>query len=776
MAETVRESIDKALTGRSPVEHWTGQIAAYEREFKKWEERSGRILKRYRDEDREKGKDNAQARFNVLWSNVQTVVPAVYSRVPKPDVSRRFKDNDPIARVAGMILERALEYETQHYPDFRTSMKAAVYDRFLPGRGVVWARYEPHILAVKQKLPTDGSQVTEDIDEPQEQLDYECAPVDYVHWKDFGHTVARSWDEVTAVWRRVYMTREACIERFGEEIGKKIPLDSVPEDLKKGEMGGDAANLSRACVYEIWDKTTQKATWISKSMPGVLDEKDDPLELEGFFPCPKPLYATITNESLVPVPDFALYQDQAKQLDTLADRIQGLIQSLQVKGVYDASVAELARIFTEGDSGTLIPVKNWQAFAEKNGLAGAVELVDLKPIYEALRACYEAMQQVLGQIYDITGISDIVRGQSEASETATAQQIKGQYANLRLKALQTDVAVFASQIIQLKAQIICGNFAPETIMKMAAVDEFLPEDQALVPNAMALLLGPRASDPMAERGDNPLSAFRIEVMSDTLVEIDEAGEKEARMEFLQAQGAFMEKALPMAQAVPQLQPLIMKMWKFSVGAFKVGKSVEGAFDQAISELEQLAKQPRSEKPDPEMAKVQAQVQADQARIASDERIAAQKAQLDAQANQIKAQAEAERHMRELQAKAAEDQRAAMIQQDTELKKTALQVAGQIEVARINAQVTAQQNAQKVEMEQQKNAEESMRAAQESEREAQREEREYMATQSAQQAGADTKAIMQQLLDTQGKLLETLAAPKQVMRDGAGRVIGMQVIK
>ena len=700
MAESPRESITKAIEGAelSPVERWKGQIAAYERQFAKWETRVERLLKKYRDEDREKGRDNAAAKFNVLWSNVQTLVPATYSRVPKPDVSRRFRDSDPVGRVAGLILERALDYETQHYPDFRTSMKSAVYDRFLGGRGTVWARYEPHILAVAQDQPTDGVTVTEDIDEPNEELDYECAPVDYVHWKDFGHTVARAWDEVTAVWRRVYMTRDACVERFGDEIGKKIPLDSVPEDLKKGAMaGGDKSDLSRACVYEIWDKQTLRVTWISKSMPDVLDEKEDPLELEGFFPCPKPLYATMTNESLVPVPDFALYQDQAKQLDTLADRIMGLINMLQVKGVYDASIPSLARVFTEGENGALLPVKEWQKFSEKNGLSGAIEVIDLRPIYEALRAAYEAMAQVLNQIYDLTGLSDIVRGQSEASETATAQRIKGQYASLRLKAMQMDVATFASQILQLKAQIICGNFAPETIAKMAAVEELNQEDRQYVQDAIALLIGPeRMADPVSGgRGSNPVRSFRVEVTSDTMVEIDEEEEKARRMEFLTAVGGFMEKALPVAQATPQMAPLLMQMLKFAVGAFKVGKAIEGAFDQAIDQLASAAKQPQPPKPDPEMAKVQAQAQMDQARLQADAQAAQANAQAEMQVEQAKMamqqQADAQRMQMEdalerqrLQMEASLQAQAAAMDIQFQRFKALLEAKTKVEVAHIAA--------------------------------------------------------------------------------------------
>jgi hypothetical protein len=212
-------------------------LRGYEREFKKWETRTERILKRYRDEGRLQGRgENSQAKFNILWSNVQTAIPAVFSRLPKPDVSRRHRDNDPVGRVAALLLERALEFEVDHYPDYRAAMRNCVQDRFLGGRGVAWVRYEPHIKAL-EGTPQDGVQITEDADEvaaaePQEQLENESAPTDYVHWKDFGHTIARTWEEVTGVWRKVYMGREALVERFGEELGSKIPLDTKPQEKR----------------------------------------------------------------------------------------------------------------------------------------------------------------------------------------------------------------------------------------------------------------------------------------------------------------------------------------------------------------------------------------------------------------------------------------------------------------------------------------------------------------------------------------------------------------
>jgi len=314
------------------VNRLLAHITAYERKFAKWDKRVDKIIERYRDEKRPSGETGAK--FNVLWANIQTVVPAVYARVPKPDVARRFTDTDPVARVSSLLLERALEYETDHYPDYKGTMKQCVYDRFLGGRGQAWARYEPHTKKVPG-IPEDGVSVTEDTDEPptMEVLDYECAPVDYVHWKDFGHSIARTWEEVTLVWRRVYMTRDACVERF-PDVGESIPLDSRPDEKEKTT---DNEETARALIYEMWDKEKGKAYWLAKSLGKLVDERDDPLKLEGFFPCPKPLYATLTNESLEPVPDFTLYQDQAIELDTLADRIGGLVRMPQLKGTYDGT-------------------------------------------------------------------------------------------------------------------------------------------------------------------------------------------------------------------------------------------------------------------------------------------------------------------------------------------------------------------------------------------------------------------------------------------------------
>jgi len=621
---------------RTSAQFWIGQIAAYEREFKEWESKVEKIIQKYRSEVRPTTTKTAQ--FNILWSNVQTIMPAVFARVPKPSVTRRFRDNDPIGRVASLIIERGLEFEIDHYQDYRSAMKNSVLDRFLGGRGVAWVRYEPHTKPIEGLVdnPEDGPQVTEDVEneareEIPEEIDYECAPVDYVHWKDFGHTHARTWEEVGGVWRRVFMGREALIERFGEEVGNRIPLDTRPEK-EKSSVGGSSDDLYQAAIYEIWDKVTNKALWVSKSWPETLDIQDDPLKLESFWPCPRPLYSTLGNDSLVPVPDYLLYQDQALALDAISEKIDKLIQALQLKGVHDASIPELSRLFSEAGNTDLIPVGNWAAFAEKSGLKGAIDLVDLQPIVTALQAAYEALAEIKNEIYEIIGIADIVRGASDPGETATAQRLKGQFGSLRLRAMQSDVAQYAAEILQIKAQIMCTLYQPETLLKTAAVEEMSPEDQMLIPQALELLR------------NRPMRNFRIEISADSLVQLDETQEKADRMEFLQAAGGFLQNLVQLSQspAAPQLMPVAVSLMKFGVTAFKVGKGLEGEFDKAVDNIKTMVEQKAAQPPAPPP-----QIQLEQVKQQGEmQRIQAQ-GQMDAQKFQAEQQAEAAKEQQRL---------------------------------------------------------------------------------------------------------------------------------
>jgi len=681
---------DKATVDHT-YEDWYKCIMGYERTYKRWEARVDRIVKKYKDDSRYDR--NPNARFNILWSNVQTIQPAIFARLPRPDVSRRFRDNDPIGRVASMMLERALEFELEHYGDYKSAMNNSVLDRLLGGRGVAWVRYEPHFAADEPGEPEDGFEVTEDTDEAEteggmenesvERIEYECCPVDYVHWKDFGHTIARTWEEVTAVWRRVYMSRAALCERFGEELGYKIPLDTKPDDLKQSYKSDDS--VYEALIYEIWDKTTGKVLWISKSLGKILDERDDPLQLENFWPCPKPLYATLTTDSLEPIPDFVIYQDQARELDVLCDRIDGLINALKVRGVYDASASELQRLFSEGENNTMIPVHNWMAFAEKQGMKGAIDLVDLTPFASALMSCYQAMEQVKGQIYELMGIADIQRGQTDPNETLGAQIIKSNNAAGRLKTQQHAVVDFATSLLCIKAQIICNHYTDDTIIKISGAMQLSDQDKVHIPQALELLRNESSKN------------FRIEVTSDSMIYQDEQQEKQDRMAFLQAVGGFIQQAVPMVQQAPELAPMALEMLKFGVTAFKAGKQLEGIIDETADKLRIAAQQAEGQpKPLPielqkaqmdsqaKMQQMQMQSQLEQQKMMAQMELEKAKQEYQAQENQLKFQLEEQRNQMDMDMQMKVAQMKSMTERNTQVLLAHINNGAKIEVARIGA--------------------------------------------------------------------------------------------
>jgi hypothetical protein len=486
----------------------------------------------------------------------------------------------------------------------------------------------------------------------------------------------------------------------------------------------------------------------------ILDEKDDPLQLEGFFPCPKPMYATLTTDSLEPVPDFVLYQDQAKQLDTLADRIDGFINALKVRGVYDASEPSLARLFSEGENNTLIPVKNWAAFAEKQGMKGAIDLVDITPIAQGLTMAYQAMEQVKGQIYEIMGIADIQRGQTDPNETLGAQIIKSNNAAGRLKNMQHAVVDFATELLSIKAQIICKHFTDDTIVKISGAMQLSPQDQQLVPQALQLLK------------DEPAKNFRIEVTSDSMIYQDEQQEKADRIEFLGALSQFMNQALPVATQAPELTPLLMEMLKFGVTAFKAGKGMEGLIDETADQFRNKAKAMEGQpKPPPlEMQKIQAQTQAkmqemqmsvqlEQQKMAAQIEFEKAKQEYQAQENQLKFQLEEQRNTqdREMEMKLA--QMKMMTERNTQLLLAYINNGAKIETARISAGVDSGEGIAE-----------------------QYDNDENMIQNLEHPLAPIANAIAQgnqEMTATLGALIDKLSQPKQVVRGQDGKIIGVQ---
>lgn len=603
------------------------QRAQKEKYYEQWIKRAERIYKRYRDE-RDISSDSSNSKhFNIFYSNIQTLQPAIYSRTPKPQVERRYKDKDPIGRAASQILERALDYDIQSY-DFDQAMNQCRDDYLIAGRSQVWLRYKPTYGPLLNDM---GEQQLDEFGKPLQKVVYEEVICDFIHFKDFIHQPARTWDEVGWVARLTYLSKDELEERFGEVKANQSSLDFLPDDLdnQKNITDADIEDCKKASVWEFWDKKTKKVYWVSKGCQGFLDVKDDPLGLKNFFPCPRPLLGITTTQTCIPVPEFAQYQDQANELDEVTARISCLTTAIKVSGVYDASKEGLKRLLSEGAENQLIPEEDWPSFAQQGRLKGSVDFMPIGEIAETLMRLYDARERIKQEIYEITGIADIIRGSSSPSETATAQQIKGQFATLRLADRQRQMQRFVRDVIAIKGEIIAEHFEPETLAQMVGIDIMSPEAQQFFMPAIELLK------------NETLRNFRIDIETDSTIAIDEQQDKEARTEFLQAVTPFIQTAMGVIQSQPEYGPLMTEMLMFSVRGFKAGRSLEGSIESAMEAAQMKAQEAANQPPppDPEAMKVEAQMQ-----------IAQFKAQSEAEKNQAKMAADQQKAMLEAEMK------------------------------------------------------------------------------------------------------------------------------
>lgn len=484
---------------------WLQQLKLAEREDRKWVKTGRLIVKRYRDERRESATGRQAAKFNILWSNVETLKPILYGRTPKPDVQRRHKTDDEVALMGAEIIERALSYEDD-LDEFDEVMRCVVEDRLLPGRGIARVYYEPEFGEPEED--PDGEPDEDGEPATFRPVTAERAPIRYVFWEDYRTSPARMQGDVWWVAFRSYMTRDELVRRFGKKIGGAITLDYTPKGLDEdGEKGPQADAFKKAQVWEIWDKDKREVVWVAPSYPVELcDKKRDPLKLPGFFPAPRALSATTTNETMVPVADFSEYQDQAIELDILTARIDRLTAALGVKGLYDASFkADIQQLVDDqGRENVLIPVEQAVLYADKGGLEKAIMWLPMEQIAKVLIQLYDARERVKRTLYEITGMADILRGETNPNETLGAQQLKSQFATRRISQAQKQVARFARDLMRLRGFVIARHFAPETLAAMSGLPNPLPSLPPMPP--MLVPAPPQAAMVPQRQPPGPLPA------------------------------------------------------------------------------------------------------------------------------------------------------------------------------------------------------------------------------------------------------------------------------
>lgn len=595
------------------VRRWRAELTAAHKSERDWREQGRKVIERYRDDADESRTDR---RYNILWANTETLRPQMYSHTPEPVVQRRFHDKDPVGRMASETMQKALEYAIDAY-DFDGTIDHCITDYLLPGRAIARIRYIPTFeqgeaprITVQQDVQEDGTQLLYAGDDPvspdsvmedeqglymegeaEEEVTYEEVRCEYVNWEDFRISPARTWGEVRWVAFRHRMTREELKEAFGE-AGREVPLTIAPQETATEQAESqDTEHISkRAEVWEIWHKENREVIFIAEGKEdSPVEVREDPLNLDGFFPCPEPLYSVSTNNTMVPIPEYTLYQDQAQELNRITTRIDKLVEALKARGLYAGEHKDALSRLMKGEDNELIPVEDFAALQDGT-LESRIAWMPIEQIAKTLQWLYQQRDQLLQSIYQITGIADIMRGASDPREGVGTQQMKGRFGVQRLQPRQKSIQKFVRDLLELKAEVMAEMFEPRTLSLMTGTE---------MPDQVLSLLR-----------DDGLRGFRIDIETDSTV--DDQEDKEEIAEAFNAMSSLAQNLQPMAQSGQINKEAVKEIFLWGMRRFRVSRQVESA-------LEADPEPQKPEPPDPiemeklknERMKIQQQAQKDQ---------------------------------------------------------------------------------------------------------------------------------------------------------------------
>lgn len=686
---------------RGLAQPWLDMLSEADKELDNWQNAVDNIDRLYGELERLRtvGRDRE---FALFWSNIQVIGPSIYARPPVPVVTPKFKDRRPLYRTASEFLERSCVVSFD-LTDIDDTMLLLRDDLCIAGRGVGWLRYESD---------EDGERV--------------C--IEHLDRRDFRHEPARKWADVDWVARRGWLSREEMRERFKDAADEVEYQNRTNEDEH-----GHVSRVGKCAVWEIWCKSAGKVVWVTEGAEKVLDEQEPPhLTLSSFWPCPKPVYSTVQRRSLIPLPDLLYYKDQLEEINTLTKRIHTLSEAIKVRGFYqggaDAGAAVERAILMTDDEQIMVPVPGLAQLMQGAGGSPIIWL-PIEIIAATITGLIELRRQIIDDVYQIVGLSDIMRGATEASETLGAQQLKQQNGSTRVRDKQNELIRWARDAVRIAAEIMAEEFDFDTLEDMAQMD--LPTDadikkqikdiEAQAKDAVkaareqfeqAMAEGQQVDPAEAEQQmqqqlqqfqaqidqlgkkvtidqvkeflrDEKLRPFVLDIETDSTVYPDEMAEKASRAEFMQAFSGSMQALMPMMQLGPEAIGVAGGVFKFALAPYRVGRELEGLIDDFVDQAPAIAEKLRQQEgagedeglaaaqmklAEAEMAKVQSQTEANNAT-----------AQLKMQELQLKGA--------EAQAKAQqEQQKFALEVQDTEgrIAKTAA------EIKKIHAQIMLEQ--------------------------------------------------------------------------------------
>jgi hypothetical protein len=618
---------------------WLNLLLESEEAFDDWNIHCDNIDKQYANMAR-LATMSRDKEFQMFWANCEVIKPSIYAKPPQPVVVPKFKDRRPVYQAASEVAERCVTVSFD-LTRIDAIMKLIRDDVAMISRGCAWVRYES-----KGKGYHDTERV--------------C--VEFKNRRDFLHSISRNWEEVTWVAAASYLTRGQARKRFRKMSGDEYQNADYKVDKDSQEVGG-ADNRQRAKFWEIWSKQDNRVLWVAHGCDKILDEDDPHLELCNFFPCPAPAYGTVQRGSLIPVPDVLQYKDQLDELNMLTGRIHALSEVLEAKGFYPSGGTEMAdaietAVKTKTTGRMLVPIANWAAFGTSKEV---IIWMPIDQIAQTITGLVALRKQVIEDIYQVMGLSDIMRGDTDPQETLGAQRLKTEYGSKRIKDKQQELVRLARDLVELSLDIITDKFNPVTIIEMSQtqlptqamvqqkISEVMQQMQAQQNQMQQLMQMPQVQQ-MAQQNpeqaqqvaqqaqksqeaavqtinqlrekptieqvlrflkDRRAKSFILDIETDSTIMADEQAEKQQRTEFVQMLGGLLPQLSQMIVAAPETAEFCGELLKFATAPFRAGRSLDGTIDELV---EQMKGKSQNQPPNPQMEAVKSNEKIEMAKI------------------------------------------------------------------------------------------------------------------------------------------------------------------
>lgn len=545
------------------------QVTARRKEFEEgwWKDAK-------RTQDVYDGGSTEEIPYNILYATTELMQPAVFSATPIPVVTRRNDSKDPINLAVADISEKVLTYcldpNQAEHGSFYDQMERASFSALVPGSGTVIPRYEADIEEPEGAPDGDEgedrapkSPTGEGDDDPITRLSQtakvksECITFENIAFNRMLWAKCANWKQCSWVAYGFDMGTDALRSTYGAKAARELKAE-----LDKTKSKDDQTDS--VVVWQFWSKTGGWVGDLAEGSKTWLRKPDEPqFKISGFYPTPEPLKFIRKSNGLNPKPLYMYYEQQAIELNRVTTRLNKILSAIRVRGIFDKNLKELASLLKSEEDNTLVSAETSMAMLQNGG--GIEKFIWLMPIEKLVLVAtelYKFREQIKPVIYELSGLGDLLRGSTKASETARAQELKDKWGSLRIGRYRKRVADYIKDTLRITLEIASQTFDIETVSQIMGA----PVDR----QAFA------AWQQLSTR------VYRVDVETNTTVDEESLLAKEEISDFLNAMG----QSAPLMQQLGGLGPTGIQAAKETLMAvvrkYHFGKQVESAYEAIVA--------------------------------------------------------------------------------------------------------------------------------------------------------------------------------------------------